>query len=209
MSETGQRIELQVQSNAQQAIAALGRLTDSLERLKSAATGGMNLGSVASQIKNLSQTLNRVDIPEEHIQRLERLANSLERLRAIGPVEIRLSNGARRYIEQVQNANNARDTRQADAPIQHDTMEGTGRMASLIGRLRDIAASATPAMHALGRGISIAGAFAIGAVRGIGRLAGTVLSLGGALMKVSWKGIKGIASGVGKAISAFKEAKST
>ena len=205
MSETGQRIELQVQSNAQQAIAALGRLTDSLERLKSAAAGGMNLGNVASQIKNLSQTLNRVDIPEEHIQRLERLANSLERLRAIGPVEIRLSNDARRYIEQAQDANNARDTRQADAPIQRDTMEGTGRMASLIGRLRDIAASATPAMHALGRGISIAGSYAIGAVRGIGQLAGTVRSLGGALLKVSWNGIKGIASGVGKAISAFKE----
>ena len=86
-------LELQVRDNAESAANGLAALVTSLEGIKGAVAGGLKLTSVATQIEKLSQTVSTA-IPQDAVDRFNRLADALERLKNIGPIKVKLSNGA-------------------------------------------------------------------------------------------------------------------
>lgn len=118
MSEAGQRIELQVQSNAQQAIAALGRLTDSLKKLKSTVAGGLGLEKAATEIERLNNSIQAV-VSGQTVQHINNLASALERLSKASKFKMPDLSGfskAQNFSETVaekSNASNIRDTTNA------------------------------------------------------------------------------------------------
>ena len=90
-------LELQVRDNAESAATGLAALVTSLEGIKGAVAGGLKLTSVANQIEKLSQTVSTA-IPQDAIDRFSRLADALERLKNVGSVKIKLSNGAEQVV---------------------------------------------------------------------------------------------------------------
>lgn len=90
-------LELQVRDNAESAARGLADLVTSLEGIKGAVSGGMKLTSVAEQIEKLSQTVSTA-IPQDAIDRFNRLADAMERLKNVGSVKINLSNGAQKMV---------------------------------------------------------------------------------------------------------------
>lgn len=90
-------LELQVRDNAESAARGLADLVTSLEGIKGAVSGGMKLTSVSKQIEKLSQTVSTA-IPQEAIDRFNRLADAMERLKNVGSVKIKLSNGAQKMV---------------------------------------------------------------------------------------------------------------
>lgn len=201
-------LQLEIRENSEKAVQGLNALAASLEKIKGVVSGGLKLGSVAKQIEKLSSSVSAA-IPEDSITRIERFADALERLKDIGPIKIKLSNGAQRTIGALQDVETTKDSNGSIRPegtqTSKEDAENTGRLASLIGRLKEMASSAAPVMTAFGKGISVVASAAGGAIRGIRNLATGVLSLGRGLLKLSWKGIKNIASAAGKAVSAFRE----
>ena len=84
-------LELQVRDNAESAAKGLSALVASLEKINN--IGGLKLDGVAAQIERLRQTVTTA-IPQDAIDRFSRLADALERLKNIGPIKVKLSNGA-------------------------------------------------------------------------------------------------------------------
>lgn len=87
MAEVGV-LELQIHDNSAKAAEGLGRLATSLNRVKAALGSGLKLGGVANQIGRLTEKLQNA-IPEESINRLERLARAVEKLNAAGGINLK------------------------------------------------------------------------------------------------------------------------
>ena len=79
-------LELEVQSSSQSAVSGIDALSASLSRLKTAVKGGVGLTSVTNQLKNLNTALNSVDASAA--DKLNTLANSLEKLKNLGNLKI-------------------------------------------------------------------------------------------------------------------------
>ena len=90
-------LELQVRDNAESAARGLADLVTSLEKIKGAVSGGLKLNSVSEQIEKLSQTVSTA-IPQDEIDRFNRFADAMERLKNVGSVKINLSNGAQKMV---------------------------------------------------------------------------------------------------------------
>lgn len=84
-------LELQVRDNAESAARGLADLVTSLDKINK--IGGLQLDGVAKQIEKLRQTVS-ASIPQDAVDRFNRLADALERLKNIGPIKVKLSNGA-------------------------------------------------------------------------------------------------------------------
>lgn len=76
-------LNIQIQDNSTQAAAGLDKLVSSLERVKNAVGAGFKLSGVAKQIEQIHNAVVNA-IPEESIQRIERLANALITLKSVG-----------------------------------------------------------------------------------------------------------------------------
>ena len=61
MSTTIESLELEIQSNSQSAVSGIDALTQSLEKLRSATKGGLGLGSVSKQLKEISNATNSIN----------------------------------------------------------------------------------------------------------------------------------------------------
>lgn len=122
-------LELQVRDNAESAANGLAALVTSLERIKGAVSGGLKLDGVAAQIEKMSQSVASA-IPQEAIDRLGRLADVMERLKNIGPISIKLSKGATKFIgvesvsEQVKQT--VSESQQALEPLNSDIRRSVG-----------------------------------------------------------------------------------
>ena len=79
-------LELEVQSSSQSAVSGIDALSASLSRLKTAVKGGVGFTSVTNQLKNLNIALNSVDASAA--DKLNTLANSLEKLKNLGNLKI-------------------------------------------------------------------------------------------------------------------------
>lgn len=86
MSTTIESLELEVKQNGNSAVQGIDALSASLTRLKSATKGGMGLTSVTTQIRNLNTALSSTD--SSSIDRIDKLANSLGKLKTLGNVKI-------------------------------------------------------------------------------------------------------------------------
>lgn len=61
MSTTIESLQLEIQSNSKSAVSGIDALTQSLEKLRSATKGGLGLGSVSKQIKEIGSATNSID----------------------------------------------------------------------------------------------------------------------------------------------------
>ena len=80
-------LELQISDNSSIAAQGLDKLSTSLDRLKAAIGKGMNLKGTVSGLEKLKNAVN-VGLNEDSVSRFERLADTLERLKAIGGLKI-------------------------------------------------------------------------------------------------------------------------
>lgn len=78
MSTTIESLELEILSSSQSAESGLDKLTDSLERLKLATKGGLGLGAVAKQIKNISTEIDKIN--SNSVGNLEGLTKAIDLL---------------------------------------------------------------------------------------------------------------------------------
>lgn len=84
-------LQIEIRDNSEQAARGLKALASSLETIKKAASGGMgNLAGVAEQVKKLSEALTAA-IPEENIQRIERLTAAIGTLNSAGEISLKMN----------------------------------------------------------------------------------------------------------------------
>jgi hypothetical protein len=88
---TIEKLQLEVNSNSQNAVSGIDALSASLSKLKSSVKGGVGLTSVAKQITNLNTALAGMD--SSLASKIDRLANSLSKLSALGKIKISSSIG--------------------------------------------------------------------------------------------------------------------
>ena len=91
MSTTIESLELEINSNSTQAVSGIDALSSSLSKLKNAIKGGVGLTSVANQVRNLDTALQSVD--GSSADKIDKLANSLSKLSALGKIKISASIG--------------------------------------------------------------------------------------------------------------------
>ena len=75
---TIEKLQLEVNSNSQNAVSGIDALSASLSRLKTSIKGGVGLSSVARQITNLNTALNGMDSGSAN--KIDKLATSLSKL---------------------------------------------------------------------------------------------------------------------------------
>ena len=80
-------LELKIRDNAEQTAKGLQALANSIDRIRNAAQGGLKLKSIGNQITSLGNALEN-NLSETGVSRLERLAATLERLRALQGLRI-------------------------------------------------------------------------------------------------------------------------
>ena len=80
-------LELQISDNSSIAAAGLDKLSTSLSRLKAAVGKGMNLKGTTNGIEKLKTAINQ-GLDDSSIAKWEKLADTLERLKAIGGLKI-------------------------------------------------------------------------------------------------------------------------
>ena len=87
MSEAIPAVELRIADNAHEASAGLLLLTAVLERLRGIVSNALGLENVATGLGRLNESLTNA-VPEDSINRLERMAAALERLNNVGGINI-------------------------------------------------------------------------------------------------------------------------
>lgn len=85
-------LEIEIRDNAEQAAVGVGRLADSLGRLKAAIVGGIDLSGIGKQVQSLAKAI-KTPIPADSITRLGQLADVMERLKNVGAVNLGLNRG--------------------------------------------------------------------------------------------------------------------
>lgn len=88
---TIEQLAVEINSNSQNAVGGIDALSASLSKLKSSVKGGVGLTSVAKQITNLNTALAGMD--SSSASKIDRLANSLSKLSALGKIKISSSIG--------------------------------------------------------------------------------------------------------------------
>lgn len=88
---TIEKLQLEVNSNSQNAVSGIDALSASLSKLKSSIKGGVGLSSVARQITNLNTALNGMDSGSAN--KIDKLATSLSKLSSLGQLKISSSIG--------------------------------------------------------------------------------------------------------------------
>ena len=105
MSEAIPAVELRIADNAHEASAGLLLLTTVLERLRTVVSNGLGLENVATGLGRLNESLTNA-VPEDSINRLERIAAAMERLNNAGGININVGNVDVGGIEAIENAAN-------------------------------------------------------------------------------------------------------
>ena len=88
---TIEKLQLEVNSNSQNAVSGIDALSASLSKLKTSIKGGVGLSSVARQITNLNTALNSMDSGSAN--KIDKLATSLSKLSSLGQLKISSSIG--------------------------------------------------------------------------------------------------------------------
>ena len=88
---TIEKLQLEVNSNSQNAVSGIDALSASLSKLKTSIKGGVGLSSVARQITNLNTALNGMDSGSAN--KIDKLATSLSKLSSLGQLKISSSIG--------------------------------------------------------------------------------------------------------------------
>lgn len=88
---TIEQLAVEINSNSQNAVGGIDALSASLSKLKNSVKGGVGLTSVAKQITNLNTALAGMD--SSSASKIDRLANSLSKLSALGKIKISSSIG--------------------------------------------------------------------------------------------------------------------
>ena len=112
-------LELQISDNSSIAAQGLDKLSTSLDRLKAAIGKGMNLKGTVSGLEKLKNAVN-VGLNEDSVARFERLADTLERLKAIGGLKIA---GIKNIANQLNVADSLSEAKEA---VQDTTNEVAG-----------------------------------------------------------------------------------
>ena len=86
MSTTIESLELEVLQNSQSAVSGLDALTDTLEKLKKATSGGVGLTSVTKQVKALGDAAKGVD--SGSVNNLNGLTKAIQTLSNLGGVKL-------------------------------------------------------------------------------------------------------------------------
>ena len=102
-------LELQISDNSSIAAQGLDKLSTSLDRLKTAIGKGMNLKGTVSGLEKLKNAVN-VGLNEDSVSRFERLADTLERLKAIGGLKI---DGVKNIANQLNVADSLSEAKEA------------------------------------------------------------------------------------------------
>lgn len=90
-------INLEVRDNSEQAAQGLRALASALESVKAQASGGLRLTSIGNAVQKLSEKLTNA-IPEDAINRVNRLYEALNNLQSLGPVRVTLSTNVTRFL---------------------------------------------------------------------------------------------------------------
>lgn len=88
---TIEKLQLEVNSNSQNAVSGIDALSASLSKLKTSIKGGVGLSSVARQITNLNTALNGMDSGSAN--KIDKLVTSLSKLSSLGQLKISSSIG--------------------------------------------------------------------------------------------------------------------
>ena len=126
MSELG--LQLEIRDNSEQAARGLERLASQLSALKSSLSGGFSFGDVSNNIRTFADSVANA-VRQESIDRINSLANALQRVRDIGPVRVEIqsteqdANWAQTFEQNVQSA--------CESSIQH--IEGVIERANELG----------------------------------------------------------------------------
>ena len=88
---TIEKLQLEVNSNSQNAVSGIDALSASLSKLKTSIKGGVGLSSVARQITNINTALNGMDSGSAN--KIDKLATSLSKLSSLGQLKISSSIG--------------------------------------------------------------------------------------------------------------------
>lgn len=198
----GTTIQIQVQSNADKAAQSLERLAASLEKVKSAVSGGLRLRGLATQLGHLSDAVTN-SVSEDAISRIERLANALQQLQSIGAIRLRVPRNVERVAETVAAVQQPREATTVPTEQTTEAVSNTSRLQSLMESLRTIAGSAGRGLGALGNALGYLGGVAGRAVSELRPLVQAVGSLGRTALKAASAGIRGIASGIQKTAKVF------
>lgn len=83
---TIEQLELEIQSKSTSAVTGIDTLSASLTKLKTSLKGGVGLTSVAKQLRNLDAALKSIDSSSS--EKIDKLANSLEKLKNLGNIKI-------------------------------------------------------------------------------------------------------------------------
>lgn len=106
MSEAIPAVELRIADNAHEASAGLLLLTSVLERLRTVVSNGLGLENVATGLGRLNESLTNA-VPEDSINRLERMAAAMERLNNAGGISMDVGNVDVSGVEAIENAANS------------------------------------------------------------------------------------------------------
>lgn len=209
-------LQLEIRDNSERAIQGLNGLAASLEKIKGAVSGGLNLGGISKQLEKLSTSLTKA-VPEGSVEKLEKLAGALERLKAIGPVKVSVSKSAQRAIGMESVVDQVRD---AASPVR-DAMQamesGTTAVESALQSTGDSAESLKSRMFGLNKELFRVpeGAFsASGALGGLrsafSRVVSPVTNFASSLMRVAKYRfmrtiIKEITQGIATGLSNLRE----
>ena len=88
---TIEKLQLEVNSNSQNAVSGIDALSASLSKLKTSIKGGVGLSSVARQVTNINTALNGMDSGSAN--KIDKLATSLSKLSSLGQLKISSSIG--------------------------------------------------------------------------------------------------------------------
>lgn len=150
MSET--RLELKITENSAAAVKGLDNLASALKRVGDAINRGLKFDSLAGGLEKLNTALAK-GVPEQSVQRLERVASILERIQTNGNVNIKISglNGTENPVADV--AKTAKADMEAMNSAVRDTQSSVQGTAGSIAQVADAANEAKDALPAMNSGV--------------------------------------------------------
>ena len=197
----GTSIQIEVSSNADKAAQSLDRLAASLEKVKSAVSGGLRLRGLANQLGNLSTAVTN-SVSEDAISRIERLADALQRLQAVGAIRLRVPRNVERVADAVATVNQPRESAVQTVDTTQ-AVSGVSRLQSLMESLRSVAQAAGRGFSQVGSALGYLGGVAVRAVTELRPLASALATIGRTTAKVVSTGIRGVATGIQKTVNMF------
>lgn len=197
-------LQLEIQDNSAKAAQGLNQLAASLEKIKGAVSGASQLGTLAQQIEKITSAVSTA-IPEESISRIERLADALERLSGVGAINIKMSNGARRYMENITQPDAEKPIQSPVQQVESTTQaaESTGRLRSLIAGLRETMSGARGTVSSFSEGMSALNASLRNLESSLQPVVSALGSLGKGILKVAGAGVRGAVAGIRQVAGVF------